>query len=127
MEEEQTTLAPEILADGWGWIEAAGQEQPFKDAKLYPGGARSWDWGETGTRHTPGVQPADLEELVAHGARVIVLSTGRFGRLAVSAEAKRYLEDLGIALEVHRTPQAIKRYNELRLAGPAGALIHSSC
>ena len=45
-----------------------------KDFKLYTGGGRAWDWAETGTRHSPGVQPADVEELVAHGATAVVLS-----------------------------------------------------
>lgn len=45
-----------------------------KDFKLYPGGGRAWDWAETGTRHSPGIQPADVEELVAHGATIAALS-----------------------------------------------------
>ena len=45
-----------------------------KDFKLYRGGGRAWDWAETGTRHSPGIQPADVEELVARGATTVVLS-----------------------------------------------------
>ncbi len=37
------------------------------------GGGREWDWDETGTRHSPGNQPAD-EEFLAHGATAVVLS-----------------------------------------------------
>jgi hypothetical protein len=120
-------IAPEILSDAWGCLEVAGQQAPFKDAKLYPGGARAWDWNETGTQHSPGIQPADIEELVQHGAEVIVLSRGRLGRLAVSAEALRYLQKQGVDVEVLRTPEAIRRYNALRLERPTGALIHSTC
>lgn len=29
-----------------------------KDFKLWPGGGRAWDWGETDTHHVPGIQPA---------------------------------------------------------------------
>jgi hypothetical protein len=54
-----------------------------KDFKLYPGGGREWDWNETGTRHVPGIQPADVEELFAHGATVVVLSRGMDLRLHV--------------------------------------------
>ena len=54
----------------------------LKDAKLYPGGARAWDWRETGTRHDPGIQPTDVAELLDHGAEVVVLSTGVFGVFA---------------------------------------------
>jgi hypothetical protein len=35
-----------------------------KDFMLYPGGGRPWDWSEHGTRHQPGIQPADVQSLV---------------------------------------------------------------
>jgi hypothetical protein len=58
----------------------------FKDAKLFPGGAREWDWRETGTGHVPGIQPGDIQELLDHGATVLVLSQGMWGRLGVCPE-----------------------------------------
>jgi hypothetical protein len=61
-----------------------------KDVKLYPRGGRAWDWAETGTRHSPGIQPADVEELVAHGAATIVLSQGMNRRLQVHPDTYRY-------------------------------------
>jgi hypothetical protein len=60
--------SPRITQLSWGRLEVDG-DQTFKDAKLFPGGAREWDWRETGTHHVPGIQPADLEELLAHGHR----------------------------------------------------------
>ena len=63
----------------------------------------------------------------AVGTPMIVLSRGRLGRLAVSAEALRYLQKQGVDVEVLRTPEAIRRYNALRLERPTGALIHSTC
>jgi hypothetical protein len=54
---------PRITHLSWGRIEVEGG-RTFKDAKLWPGGVREWDWNETGTRHRPGVQPADVEELL---------------------------------------------------------------
>lgn len=124
---EPEKIAPEILRDGWGRLEVAGQAEVFKDAKLYPGGARNWNWNETGTQHSPGIQPADLEELVEHGAQVVVLSRGRLGRLKVTPEAKHYLQEQGVEVEIHGTEEAIRRYNALRLERPTGALIHSTC
>jgi hypothetical protein len=64
-----------------------------KDFKLYPGGGRAWDWAETGTRHSPGVQPADVEELMAHGATIVVLSQSMNKQLHVHPDTYRYLED----------------------------------
>src|SRR6185437_2288414 len=67
--------SPRISHLSWGHIEVEGHP-PFKDAKIFPGGAREWDWRETGTRHAPGIQPADVQELIEHGARTVVLSNG---------------------------------------------------
>ncbi len=38
--------------------------------------ARAWDWYETGTRHDPGVQVVDVDELIERGCSHLVLSRG---------------------------------------------------
>ena len=63
--------SPRIAEISWGHIEVEGVGR-FKDAKLYPGGARAWDWRETGTDHVPGIQPADIQELLERGADDVV-------------------------------------------------------
>jgi hypothetical protein len=99
-----------------------------KDAKLLPGGARSWDWGETGTRHDPGIRPADVAELVERGATTVVLSTGVLRMLGVCPETLQQLEAQGVAALVLPAPEAVDTYNRLAEAGVAvGALIHSTC
>jgi hypothetical protein len=105
-------------------VEGAG---PFRDAKLFPGGAREWDWDETGTRHRPGVQPADIEELLDRGARIIVLSRGMLNQLRVPGPTKRWLEGQGVEVHVLESAAATERYNELSKTEPVGALIHSTC
>lgn len=87
--------SPRITHLSWGRMEV-GDGKSFKDAKLYPGGACEWDWNETGTEHTPGIQPADVQELLDHGARVIILSTGINEDLQVKPETLQMLEDQGI-------------------------------
>ena len=119
--------SPKITHHSWGKLEVEGAAQPFKDAKLYPGGSRAWDWRETGTEHSPGVQPADVDEIIEHGAKVIVLSTGVFGRLGVAPETLADLHARGLNVHVLKTKQAIQLYNQLREKEPAGALIHSTC
>ena len=118
--------SPLILHVSWGRIEVEGHP-PFKDAKLFPGGAREWDWRETGTRHVPGIQPADIEELIARGCKAVVLSRGMWERLKVSPETLEVLARNGIEAEVLETKAAVKRYNELREALPVGGLFHSTC
>ena len=47
--------SPRISHLSWGRLEVE-DHGAFKDAKLYPGGARAWDWREIATRHVPGIQ-----------------------------------------------------------------------
>lgn len=119
--------SPRITHISWGCLEIEGREMPFKDAKLYPGGAREWDWRETGTAHDPGIQPADVEELVDEGARVVILSQGMEERLKVKPETLDMLNDQGIEVYVLPTKRAVERYNQLRESEPVGGLFHSTC
>jgi hypothetical protein len=118
--------SPRITHLSWGRLEVDGCP-PFKDAKLYPGGAREWDWNETGTRHAPGIQPADIAELLEHGVSVVVLSKGIQERLGVCTETLKILEERGIPAHVLQTEKAVRLYNELREKAPAGGLFHSTC
>lgn len=119
--------SPLITSLEWGRIEVEGGPGPFKDAKLFPGGAREWDWRETGTRHSPGIQPADIEELLERGVSAVVLSRGMWKRLGVSPATLQVLEARGVRAEVLQTERAVERYNELAGKGSVGALIHSTC
>jgi hypothetical protein len=98
-----------------------------KDFKLYPGGGRPWDWNETGTRHVPGIQPADVTELLEHGARVIVLSRGRQLALQTCPETLSMLERHGAAVHVEETSAAARLYNELAEREAVAGLFHSTC
>lgn len=99
-----------------------------KDFKLWPGGGRPWDWRETGTQHAPGIQPADLEELLDHGSQVIVLSRGMLRRLRTTEEAIQLLEQRHIPMHIADTKTAVKIYNNLVEQGKAvGGLFHSTC
>ena len=119
-------ISPRISRLSWGHIEVDGHP-PFKDAKIFPGGAREWDWRETGTRHVPGIQPADVQELIEHGARAVVLSSGIWERLQVCPETVEVLDKNGIQIEVLQTEEAVERFNELRENMPVGGLFHSTC
>lgn len=118
-------VSPPIDDFAWGRVDAAGAS--FKDAKLFPGGARVWDWNETGTRHIPGIQRSDVGELVDAGADIIVLSRGVWKRLRTRRDTLEYLRAKGIEVEVLQTEDAVVRYNDLASARRVGALIHSTC
>ncbi len=117
--------SPQITSISWGILEVGGAS--FKDAKLFPGGVREWDWSETGTRHNPGIQPADVEELLERGASTVVLARGFYGRLGVCRETLQMLEDRGVSVHVEHTEEAVRLYNGLRESERVGALIHSTC
>lgn len=118
--------SPRIARLAWGRIEVDGYP-PFRDAKIFPGGAREWDWQETGTRHVPGIQPADVAELIEHGAKAVVLSRGVWNRLQVCPETLELLATSGIEVEVLQTEAAVERFNALRGVMPVGGLFHSTC
>lgn len=120
-------VPPRIERLEWGRIEVEGVEAPYKDAKLWPGGSREWDWNETGTRHEPGIQPADVEELLEYGARTVVLSRGIQRRLGIQEETLEMLEAKGIRPHVLQTEEAVRLYNELREREAVGGLFHSTC
>ena len=119
--------SPRIEQIAWGHIRVAGIG-PGKDFKLWPGGGRPWDWGETGTRHQPGIQPADIEELLEKGCRTIVLSRGMLLHLRTCAETLALLEERGVRVIVAETREAVEVYNDLVARGEAvGGLFHSTC
>jgi hypothetical protein len=123
---ETASQSPRISRLSWGHIEV-DDGLSFKDAKIFPGGAREWDWAETGTHHVPGIQPADVQELIDRGAKTVVLSRGVWKRLKVCPETLELLARHGIAVEVLQTEEAVERFNELRERGPVGGLFHSTC
>ena len=118
--------SPRIMHFSWGRMQVE-DGKVFKDAKLYPGGCREWNWKETGTEHAPGIQPADVQELLDHGSRVVILSKGVEERLQVRPDTVQMLKDRGIEFHILQTEEAVKLYNELRDRLAVGGLFHSTC
>ena len=114
----------------WGNMEVsiAGEKQNFKDCKVWPSGAREWRWGETGTHHSPGIQPTDIEEILSQNVDVIVLGRGQLGRLCISTETEDLLRKRGISYHVEKTRKAVALFNELVQRGKrVGGVFHSTC
>jgi hypothetical protein len=119
-------VSPKIAHISWGRMTVEGLGEG-RDFMLYPGGGRQWDWTETGTRHDPGIQPADVEELLARGVTVVVLSRGMQLRLRTCPETLELLERRGIAVHVEETRRAAELYNELTEREAVGGLFHTTC
>jgi hypothetical protein len=118
---------PIISGNRWGEIEV-DQLGRFRDVKLWPGGGREWDWDETGTRREPGIQPADVIELLESDPEVVVLSKGRELRLQTRQETFELLGANGITVVQEETSVGIEEYNRLAQSGRrVAALIHTTC
>ena len=120
------SISPKITKLSWGKVEIDGN-QVFKDVKLFPGGCRKWNWRDTGTEHSPGIQYSDVQELLDNGANPVILSRGVLGRLKVSKELIDKLVSDGIIVHILKTNKAVKLYNELLKTEKVGALIHTTC
>lgn len=119
--------SPRIRQIAWGKMEIEGLGSG-RDFKLWPGGGRAWDWTETDTHHSPGIQPADVEELLAHGSQIVILSRGQDLRLRTCPETIEYLERQAIKYHVEETKAAVELYNKLAEEGElVGGLFHSTC
>jgi hypothetical protein len=123
---KQQPTSPRITSITWGRLKIE-DGSTYRDAKLYPGGSREWNWRETGTSHHPGIQMADVRELLDHGARVVILSRGMNGNLQVKPGTLEALKKKGVTCHVLQTEEAVRRYNEIRERLPVGGLFHSTC
>ncbi|XP_077197394.1 mth938 domain-containing protein isoform X2 [Paroedura picta] len=120
--------SPEIASLSWGRMTVKGCSTTYKDCKVWPGGSRTWDWRETGTDHFPGVQPADVEEVVQKGAKTLVIGRGMSEALQVPPSTVDYLKQHGIDVRVLQTEKAVKEYNALATQGvKVGGVFHSTC
>ena len=124
---EASDPSPRINHVSWGKLEVEGRAEPYKDAKLFPGGSGEWNWRETGTSHKPGIQIADVQELLDHGSKVVVLSRGMAECLHVPPETLEFLEQRQIAVHVLPTQHAVALYNKLAQTERVGGLFHTTC
>ncbi|NEO72329.1 Mth938-like domain-containing protein [Moorena sp. SIO3H5] len=127
MNKSPTSLISHI---SWGRMEVTnnGETYQFKDCKVWPGGAKEWDWRLTGTRHQPGIQPADIEEILAQGIEFIVLSRGMQLMLQTCPETEQLLRQSGIEYYIGHTKLAVDLFNSLMEQGKkVGGIFHSTC
>ena len=124
---QSSNRSPRITDVSWGKLEVEGKAEPYKDAKLFPGGSCEWNWRETGTRHKPGIQIADVQELLEHGAKIVVLSRGMAECLHVPSETLEFLEQRQITVHVLPTQYAVSLYNKLAQSEAVGGLFHTTC
>ncbi|XP_037327781.2 mth938 domain-containing protein [Pungitius pungitius] len=120
--------SPEIASLSWGHMKVKGCSSRYKDCKVWPGGSRAWDWRETGTEHAPGVQPADLEEVLKKGIDLLVIGRGMNEALQVPSSTLDFVIQKGVEVTVLQTEKAVAEYNKLAGRGDkVGGVFHSTC
>ncbi|XP_070826248.1 mth938 domain-containing protein [Chaetodon trifascialis] len=120
--------SPEIASLSWGHMKVKGCSSSYKDCKVWPGGSRAWDWRETGTDHYPGVQPADLEEVLKKGVDLLVIGRGMSEALQVPSSTLDFVKQKGVDVKVLQTEKAVAEYNKLAGQGAkVGGVFHSTC
>lgn len=136
----KTQYSPLITKLSWGSITVQqfdkdghihpSQTTTYRDAKLWPGGSRAWDWRETGTGHVRGIRAADLTELLSFDPEIIILSQGMLSFLKVPKRITDQISDSRpeIKVIVEASKRAHRTYNSLAKEGKkVAALIHSTC
>jgi hypothetical protein len=119
--------SPSIDHLAWGVIQVEGLGRG-KDVKLWPGGGRAWDWSETETRHVPGIQVADIAELIDHGANVVILSRGMELVLQTAPDTIEWMHQNKVRHHILETREAANLYNTMASEGVSvGGLFHSTC
>ncbi len=104
------TISPLVTNSRWGAIEVG--TETFRDAKLSPDGAAEWDWRATNTHHVPGIQIADVAELVHLGSTIVILSRGFELVLQVPQATIDWLAERNITYEVRPRDRALQRARE---------------
>lgn len=94
------------------------------DVIIYPERVQENWWRKEG--HS--LQLADMEGIMAQDPQVLVVGTGAYGGLKVSAEVRDALSNLGIKLIARKTAEACAEYNTLVKAGTrVVAALHLTC
>ncbi|NLF07834.1 MAG: ROK family protein [Pirellulaceae bacterium] len=76
-----------------------------------------------GSAHVIG--PKELESICRRGPEVLFIGSGMSGKLALSDDARQYLEQRAIKCEIHPTPKAAEEYNSSKRR--KAALMHVTC
>jgi hypothetical protein len=114
---------PIIEKHGFGSMRIGGRTY-YSDISISAGAIARW-WREES--HL--VRPADIDSILATKPAVLVIGTGRNGRMEISDEARKLCGEAGVELAADRTERAIEIYNAIVLEGArsVAAAFHLTC
>ncbi len=76
-----------------------------------------------GTSHT--ISLAEAEQVYESGAERLIIGTGQEGMVQLSAEAEAFFTEKNCTVDLQRTPEAIKEWNQAK--GAVIGLFHVTC
>jgi len=113
---------PRIESYTFGRICIDGR-QHRSDVLVFPERVEAGWWREKGHH----LQLADLQSVIDCSPDTLIIGTGTFGRMVVSQDLRRQLEEAGLEVVVARTPVAVRKYNESFRERNVVAALHLSC
>jgi hypothetical protein len=120
-------MKPKLEGTGFGWIDVDG-ERISHDILIRLDGEvikrkKKLSKEIYGTSHT--ISQTEAEYIYQEGAELLLIGGGQFGRVKLSPEAAAYFGSKGLEVQIQKTPQAAKRWNET----PSGTigLFHITC
>jgi hypothetical protein len=94
------------------------------DVLIYPDRVDSNWWRETGHK----LSVTDLADVMADPPEVLVVGTGRYGRMSVLPETEHLLAEQDVQLVAQSTRTACETYNRMAAQGKhVVAALHLSC
>ncbi len=93
-----------------------------KDVILHPDGIIP-EWWRNSSHE---VRPEDLSEYLDTLPEVLIIGTGKFGRMQVPEKTTQWLEDQGTEVITKKTAKACDTYNESDKS-TTGAALHLTC
>jgi hypothetical protein len=136
-EKSKTKMAIRVTNSCWGSIETqnGAERKQHKDCRIWSignhAGSSEWDWATHGTRHVPGIQFRDFEDLLLQypDTEVVILSSGMDNKLQVHPELQLHLRQFNethgtrVATCVMGTLKAIEFFNQFSGRHKAIALL----
>ncbi|MFQ5791562.1 MAG: Mth938-like domain-containing protein [Acidobacteriota bacterium] len=115
--------AMKITAYDFGRVDIEGKAYT-SDVIIMPGKVKSDWWRKEGHR----LRIEDLGDVVEAEPELLVVGTGYYGRMAIPAETRDYLESKGIKVHAARTGEAVQEFNRRRQEGwRIVAALHLTC
>ncbi|RZN33431.1 MAG: hypothetical protein EFT35_10625 [Methanophagales archaeon ANME-1-THS] len=94
-----------------------------RDVLIFPDRVKANWWRKEG--HALYIE--DIESVVSEKPEVLIVGTGKYGVLTVSAQTRAYIESQGIELIAEPTDKACELYNHLSRTKKAVAALHLTC